>query len=125
VRRLSVASRESGAKSPVYGKESAARPEVARSLGDSGPAGPGRQVTRDTPAVDRIRSAQVGMGAPRRAATSGSTVVYRPSGRWYVKGHPCIYAADGYPMTSFASSRAVPRGPRSPGKLTDVNGREG
>jgi hypothetical protein len=87
--------------------------------------GLGRQVARDTPTVGRIRPAQVGTGAPRRAVTSSLTVVDRLGGRWYVKGHPCIYAADGYPMTSFASSWAVPRGPRCPGKLSDVHGREG
>jgi hypothetical protein len=50
----------------------------------------------------------------------------RPAGREMVcKGHPCIYAADGNPMTRFASPWAVPRGLRSPHKLTDVHGREG
>ncbi len=51
----------------------------------------------------------------------------RPAQRKMVcKGHPCIYAADGNPMaTWFASPWAVPRGLRSPRKLTDVHGREG
>jgi hypothetical protein len=125
VRRLSVASLHSGTKSPVYGAEPLAQPAGVRSADGSGPMRLGRQVTRDTPAADSIRPAQVGTGAPRRAVTSSLTVVDRLSGRWYVKGHPCIYAADGYPMTSSASSWAVPRGPRCPGKLSDVHGREG
>lgn len=54
------------------------------------------------------------------------------------KGDPCIYAADGNPMTWLASSLAVPHGqratagargplldPRRARQLTDVHGREG
>jgi hypothetical protein len=56
------------------------------------------------------------------------------------KGDPCIYAADGDPMTWFTSPLVVPRvsstrateggsgpapGPRHPGQLTDVHGRNG
>lgn len=41
------------------------------------------------------------------------------------KGHPCIHAAGGDPMTRYASSWAVPYGWRPPRKRTDVHGREG
>jgi hypothetical protein len=55
------------------------------------------------------------------------------------KGDPCIYAADGDPMTWFTSPLVVPcsgicttegarrpaPGLRHPGQLTDVHGREG
>jgi hypothetical protein len=50
----------------------------------------------------------------------------RPAKRKMVcKGHPCIYAADGDPMTWFASSMAARRGRRLPSRRTDVHGREG
>lgn len=63
----------------------------------------------------RTPRGQVRLGAPRLAATYDISVVDRLRRRWYLKGHPCIYAADGNPMTRFAP----------PGRLTDVHGREG
>ena len=93
VRRLSLASLDSGAESPVYGEE---------------------------PFCGQSRT--------RRAATRRNLrhVGHRPAQRKMVcKGHPCIYAADGNPMTRFASSWAAPYGSRSPRTLTDVHGREG
>ena len=100
VRRLSLASLDSGAESPVYGAE------------------PFR--------------GQVWAG---RAATRRNLrhVGHRPAQRKMVcKGHPCIYAADGKPMTWFTSSLVVSRGLRATGgacrhlrKRTDVHGREG
>ena len=105
VRRLSLASLDSGAESPVYGAE------------------PFRRQVRTGCAATRHNLRHVG---------------HRPAQRKMVcKGHPCIYAADGNPMTWFASSLAVPPGlcgRRSlriaarlgrPRKRTDVHGREG
>ena len=104
VRRLSLASLDSGAESPVYGAEPF-----------SGQVRTGRAATRHN-----LRH-----------------VGHRPAQRKMVcKGHPCIYAADGNPMTWFASSLAVPRGrcgrrnlriaapPGRPRRRTDVHGRE-
>ena len=94
VRRLSLASLDSGAELLVYGA---------------------------APFCEQVRTG--------RAATRHNLrhVGHRPAQRKMVcKGHPCIYAADGNPMTTrFASWWAVCRGPRSPRKLTDVHGREG
>jgi hypothetical protein len=82
--------------------------------------------TRDiTMTVSFVTPGLVGTGMPRHATSCDMSVVDQQSGRWYAKGHPCIYAADGNPMTWFTSSWAVPYGPRSPRKLTDVHGREG
>jgi hypothetical protein len=106
VRRLSLASLDSGAESPVYGAE------------------PFRRQVRTGCAATRRNLRHVG---------------HRPAQRKMVcKGHPCIYAADGNPMTWFASSSVVSRGlgvvegdrrspltPRRLRKLTDVHGREG
>ena len=107
VGRPSLASLDSGAESTVYFAASTrlpARHAGNRLLGTSGPGQAGLGATR---------------GKPRYVGR-------RPAGRKMVcKGHPCIYAADGYPMTSFASSWDVPRGPRSPGKHSGVHGREG
>jgi hypothetical protein len=118
VHRLSVSSRECGAESSVY----AAAPSVS--------------VDRDNPAaalLAPVHGRPPGAGAPRRAARRAAT--RRPATRragcrpaWQkmvCKGHPCIYAADGKPMTWFASSWAVPHCLRSPRTLTDVHGREG
>ena len=69
-----------------------------------------------------------GAGRDGRAATRHNLrhVGRRPAKpKMVCKGHPCIYAADGYPMTRFASSWAVPCGPHLPRKLTDVHGKEG
>ena len=79
--------------------------------------------------------ARTGCAATRRNLRH---VGHRPARRKMVcKGHPCIYAADGNPMTWFASSLASSRDPRAPSaarglpmasrrlrKLTDVHGRE-
>jgi hypothetical protein len=82
--------------------------------------------TRDiTMTVSFVTPGLVGTGMPRHATSCDMSVVDQQSGRWYAKGHPCIYAADGNPMTWFTSSWAVPYGPRSLRKLTDVHGREG
>jgi len=69
--------------------------------------------------------AQVGMRAPRLAATYDMSVVDPQSGRWYVEDIRASTQPMGNPMTWFASSWVVPRGPRPPRKLTDVHGREG
>ena len=75
-------------------------------------------------APDRCRPGGHGSAATRH---NSPHVGRRPAQRKMVcKGHPCIYAADGNLMTTrFASPWAVPRGLRSPRKLTDVHGREG
>jgi hypothetical protein len=84
-----------------------------------------------TVTVDRTLPGQAGTGAAQLAATHDTSMVGQRSGsdqrsgRWYVKGHPCVCAADGNPMTRYASSWAVPRGLRSLCKLTDAHGREG
>ena len=133
VRRLSLASLDSGAESPVYVSEPSAS-AGAYARGDVPPTG----VTRRSAAtVDSMLPVQV---ATSCAATRRKPrhVGHRPAKRKMVcKGHPCIYAADGNPMIWFASSLAVPLGPcgrrrlrsaahpRLPGKRTDVHGREG
>jgi hypothetical protein len=82
--------------------------------------------TRDTPVVqDWTLPGQVGAGAPRLATTHDMSVVDRQSGKWYVKDIRASTQPMGTPMTWFASSWAVPRGPRPLGTLTDVHGREG
>jgi hypothetical protein len=109
VRRLSLASLDSGAESPVY-------------VGEPSASMPPRQVVTGR-AATRHKLRHVG---------------HRPAKRKMVcKGHPCIYAADGNPMTWFASTLAVPRGrcgrrslriaarPGRARKRTDVHGREG
>lgn len=93
VRRLSLASLDSGAESPEYGAE------------------PFRGHVRAERAATRRNLRHVGRRPARR--------------KMVCKGHPCIYAADGNPMTWFASSWAVPHCLRSPRTLTDVHGREG
>ena len=183
MRRLSVASLDSCAESPVYGEEPSASAErdpaempprvggsgrwvkwptsaclrmVAGSnrtvshrypapgktlSGRGGPrglgsvVGPGgsaslpvsqRMAARDT--TENMDSAipwQVGTGVPRVMTSCDMSVVDPQSGRWYVKDIRASNAADGNPMTWFASSWAVGRGSQSPGKLTDVHGREG
>jgi hypothetical protein len=157
VRRLSVASLDSGAESPVYGaassasvgRESAApRPPCAVGLRfrkghlDSGrvsamrrAAGLAAFVPADIRGGGATRACaiitglmlpeQVSRGDARRATSYGLPVVDRAQRKMVCKGHPCIYAADRYPMTRLVTSLAVPRGTRSLGKLTDVHGREG
>ena len=197
VRRLSLASLDSGAESPVYGEEPSAsadrgnpaakpswacegrsaawltvngrlRPGVPR----YGPNG-GLVVSAALPGAHRARSGQtarsalasqlpgffravspggitsfqvprsratpdnntvtvhwtlpvqVGRRAPRLAASYDMSVVDQQSGRWYVKDIRASTQPMGHPMTLFASSWVVPRGLRSPRKLTDVHGREG
>jgi hypothetical protein len=94
--------------------------------GITSPQVPQCRATRDiTMTVSFVTPGLVGTGMPRLATSCDMSVVDQQSGRWYAKGHPCIYAADGNPMTWFTSSWAVPCGPRSPRKLTDVHGREG
>jgi len=122
VRRLSLASLDSGAESPVY------------ALVPSASAGRGTYANGDVPG--RMPPTQVVTG---RTATRHNLrhVGHRPAKRKMVcKRHPCIYAADGNPMTWFASSLAVPRGrcgrrslriaapPGRPRRRTDVHGRE-
>lgn len=183
MRRLSVASLDSGAESPVYGEEPSASAErdpaempprvggigrwakwptsacfrmvaggnrtvthrhfaAGATLG--GPVGPRglgsvvgpggstsltdsqRMAARDTTEnVDSAIPWQVGTGVPRVTTSCDMSVVDPQSGRWYVKDIRASNAADGNPMTWFASSWAVGRGSQSPGKLTDVHGREG
>ena len=157
MRRLSVASLDSGAESPVYGAapsasagrestvarpvcvvglrfrrphlESGADDATRRAAGLAGfiPAGiPGGAATRESMITTGLTlPGQVSRGVGWRAISSGMPVVDPGRQKLVCKGHPCIYAADRYPMTRLASSRAVPRGPRSLGKLTDVHGREG
>jgi hypothetical protein len=135
VRRLSLASLDSGAESPVYVGE----PSVSAGRGAyaNGVVPPGGASRNGAATVDLMPPRQDATG---RAATRRKLrhVGHRPAKRKMVcKGHPCIYAADGNPMTWFASSLAVPRGlcgRRSlriaarlgrPRKRTDVHGREG
>ena len=124
VRRLSVASHDSGAESPVYGAE----PPVSIGWGDRARESRrgGRGATSDITTSVHWTLPHAGHG--RCAATRANLrhVGDRPANRKMVcKGHLCIYAADGNPMTRFASSWAVPPGSRSPRALTDVHGREG
>jgi hypothetical protein len=94
--------------------------------GIASPQGSRGGATRDiTVTVDWTVPGQVGTGAPRLVTTYDMSVIDRQTPKMVCKGHPCIYAADGNPMTRFASPWAVPRGPRSPRELTDVHGREG
>jgi len=100
---------------------------------------PGGGATRDiTVTVDWPPPGQVNQAAPQLAATCDISVVDQRSGRWYVREHPCIHAADGDPMIRFTSSLVVPcgmraaegacgpaMGPRHLGQLSDVHGREG
>ena len=133
MRRLSLASLDSGAESPVYVSEPSASAGTY-SRGDVPPTG-----------ATRHRAATVVLTLPGQVAASCAAtrrksrhVGHRPAERKMVcKGHPCIHAADGNPMTWFTSSLAVPRvlcGPRSlriaarprhARKRTDVHGREG
>jgi hypothetical protein len=175
VRRLSVASLDSGAESPVYGEEPsasadrgpaemppradghgrwAARPNFPQARAGGGRATAGRKLAAgaaiggpggaigvggttslpvprggtvhdSTVPVGLATPGQVGTGVPRLATTCDMSVVDRQSGRWYVEDIRASNAADGNPMTWFASSWAARRGSRSPRKLTDVHGREG
>jgi hypothetical protein len=135
VRRLSLASLDSGAESPVYGAEPSAS-AVHRTYANG-----------DLPSrgAAHCGAATAGWMPPGRVVTGRAAtrhklrhVGHRPAKRKMVcKGHPCIHAADGNPMTWFASSLAVPRGrcgrrslriaapPGRPRKRTDVHGREG
>ena len=159
MRRLSVASLDSGAESPVYGEEPSASterdpaempPGPAAGGGRCGPChltvperylasaravGPGgitsfhvsqRMAARDTTVdMDSGIPWQVGTGVPQVMTSCDMSVVDPQSGRWYVKDIRASNAADGNPMTWFASAWAVPRGSLSPRKHTDVHGREG
>ena len=118
VHRLSVASRDRGAESPVYAAEpSSASGRVAGIDMRSGTAAVATSLAT-------VHGASPGRLARRRTATRRGGC--RPAERKMVcKGHPCIYTADGDSMTQLASSRAVPCGRRHPRKLTDVHGREG
>jgi hypothetical protein len=135
VRRLSLASLDSGAESPVYVGEPLA--SAGRGTYPKGDVPPPGAVCSAASIVDSTPPRHVATG---RAATRRKLhhVGHRPAKRKMVcKGHPCIYAADGNPMTWFASSLAVPRGlcgRRSlriaapqwrPRERTDVHGREG
>jgi hypothetical protein len=79
----------------------------------------------DTLNVDWALSGQVRTGAPLLITTCAMSVLARQSGRWYVKDIRASTQPMGNPMTWFASSWVVPRGPRSPRKHADVHGREG
>ena len=172
VRRLSVASLDSGAESPVYGAEPPASAErgnpaatppwadgarrtvrltvsgrptrsgvphrglwpgtpvsgfggtvdsggvISLQLPRTGGATRGKTVT-----VDWTLRAQAGAGAPRHIASYAMPVVDQQRGRWYVEDIRASTQPMGNPMTWFASSWVVPRGPRPP--RTDVHGREG
>jgi hypothetical protein len=134
VRRLSLASLDSGAESPVYvGVPSAPAGHGTHPNGDVSQGGAGD--CRAT--VDHMRPRQVAT-APAATRRKPRHVGHRPAKRKMVcKGHPCIHAADGNPMTWFTSSLAVPRGhcgrrslriaarPRRLRERTDVHGREG
>jgi hypothetical protein len=135
VQRRSLASLDSGAESPVYGAEPSAS------------AGSGACAAGVVPPrfATHRGAATVGLMPPRQGVTGRAAtrhklrhVGHRPAKRKMVcKGHPCIYAADGNPMTWFTSSLAVPRGlggrqsmwidarPGRPRMRTDVHGREG
>jgi hypothetical protein len=135
VRRLTLASLDSGAESPVYvGEPSASAGRAAHANGDVPPRG-GALCGSATPDWMPPRQVATGHVATRRKLRH---VGHRPVKRKMVcKGHPCIYAADGNPMTWFASTLAVPRGrcgrrslriaarPGRARKRTDVHGREG
>ena len=135
VHRLSLASRDSGAESPVYVS------------GPSASAGSGTYARGDVPLAGATRcgAPTAHCMLPGQLAASCATprrklrhVGHRPAKRKMVcKGHPCIYAADGNPMTWFASSLVIPwtnaaegscgspMTPLRPRKRTDVHGREG
>lgn len=135
VRRLSVASLDSGAESPVYvGEPSASAGRGTHANGDVSPKGAARC---GAATADWMPPRQVVTG---RAATRHKLrhVGHRPAKRKMVcKGHPCIYAADGNPMAWFASSLVVrcantaegscgsPLTPMRPLMRADVHGREG
>ncbi len=172
VRRLSVASLDSGAESPVYGAEPSASAERGNPAATSSWTGGARRTVRltvsgwptrfgvpyrglapgtpiggfggtvnsggiislhvprtggptrgKTMTVDWTLPVQVGAGAPRHIASYAMPVVDRRRGRWYVEDIRASTQPMGNPMTWFASSWAVPRGPRPP--RTDVHGREG
>jgi hypothetical protein len=134
VRRLSLASLDSGAESAVYGGEpSASARRVAPAAWP-----PLSGATRDDAAtVYQMLPLQV---KTVYAATLRNLrhVGHRPARlKMVCKGHPCIYAADGNPMAWFASSLVTrqtnaaegscgsPLTPMRPRKRTDVHGREG
>jgi hypothetical protein len=115
VRRLSIASPDSGAESPVYGEEPSAAAKPPRAGGERpadgtrraplrvrwrassiGPAclasraargrASRRGATRDiTVTVDWTIPGQVGTGAPSLVTTYDTSVVDQPGARWYVK----------------------------------------
>lgn len=98
MRRLSVASLDSGAESPVYGEEPSASADRSpvenppradgggrRSAG-GGQAVAGRYATRNTAVAEGLATPwQVGTGVPRLATSCDMSVVDQQSGRWYVK----------------------------------------
>jgi hypothetical protein len=96
VRRLSVASLDSGAESPVYGDE----PLASAGRGNPAVRPPwpgGGLIVSDEPAwlpappaatlpsTQQVSSDQVGTGAPRLTTSCDTLVVDQQSGRWYVK----------------------------------------
>ena len=100
MRRLSVASRDSGAESPVYGEEPSASAERDPVVAPSRVGGARRRraggfislpvpqggATRDTTVtVDLATSCQVATVPPRLATTCDMSVIDPQSGRWYVK----------------------------------------
>ena len=100
---------------------------------------PGGATRGTTVTVNRVLSGQVSQAAPQFAVIFDASVIDQPGGRWYAGGDPCIYAADGDPMTWLTSplvmacsgmrategARRPAPGLRHPGQLTDVHGREG
>jgi hypothetical protein len=113
------------------------RGELRVDLQPHAPAG-----RRDTRRYGDSQLGTVWPGQPGRPAVRCKFRLtgHRSAGREMVcKGDPCIYAADGDPMTWFTSPLVVPcggipetegarrlaPGPRHPGQLTDVHGREG
>jgi hypothetical protein len=152
VRRLSVASRDSGAESAVYGEEPVAgdgredSPPGASARMELGvpplaaarrPVGSGQSAWLPAPSSAALPSFFHTYASGDQASRSGRTDrAANPDNSRYVgclaakrkmvyKGHSCIYPAGGEPMTWFASSMTARRGRRLPLRRTDVHGREG
>jgi hypothetical protein len=98
VRRLSVASLDSGAESPVYGEEPSASADRGpvenppwadgggRRSDGGGQAVAGWYATRDiTVTLGLAALGQVGTGVPRLTTSCDMSVVDQQTGRWYVK----------------------------------------
>ena len=141
VRRLSVAGRDRGSESPVYGAKQSRlwRAPGIRPVGSRAPAVAAarrcalRVCGRPTDSGPRLALYLCGLDGSGQAARSvertpsgrDAPVVDRARQRMVCKGHPCIYMADGDSVTQFGSSKVVSCGHRRPRKLSDVHGREG